>query len=466
MRQLLLLPALLALTPVAVSAEQFDTLFHGTGRVELSLSFSSVYALALLERPGGGMVVATAQSGLGCAGPECPAVTFYSSGGTYQSGIGLTATSFSAIFAATMDSSGRVIMVGATPGMSNSNFQIVRLLPSGFLDTDFGSGGIATVDFFGQEDVAYAVTVDKRDNVVVAGTAQTSKSAGNFAIARLRVSDGSLDSNFGLSGKVTIPFSLSAGYAVDRARALAIDGAGRILIAGTSPDPAINADRVSLARLNSDGSADSSFCSPNCNFQGAYTAYHNGRRVYYFGNNTVHADEVFGIDVRSDGGFYIVGDTYSGTFGTQKSSAIARFDVGGNYVTEALGTAPGFHGRFNGVRVADASGTRVIASGANSTTVDDFEFGFTIQAFDANLTPLTGYGNCPTNTSAFCFAGNSATGNRTTSSGALNLDRLGRPLFAGSYRDNEIDDPVVGLVARITNATGPRPDVIFRAGFH
>jgi uncharacterized delta-60 repeat protein len=115
---------------------------------------------------------------------------------------------------------------------------------AGDLDTTFAGNGRKAISF-GGTDQANAVLVQPNGRIVVAGggTAGTA-----FCVARLR-GDGKLDTTFGKGGKRTIDF----GTDDDVARAAALQPDGRILLAGGSRE------RAAIARLNADGSLDTTF---------------------------------------------------------------------------------------------------------------------------------------------------------------------------------------------------------------
>ena len=70
---------------------------------------------------------------------------------------------------------GRIILVGSTPGPNGqTDFAMVRHMPSGSLDTCFGSGGIVTTSF-GTQEFATEVAIAPRGSahvgkIVVAGS--------------------------------------------------------------------------------------------------------------------------------------------------------------------------------------------------------------------------------------------------------------------------------------------------------
>src|SRR5205814_2202033 len=133
------------------------------------------------------------------------------------------------------------------------------LLSAGAPDPTFNGTGKATVGFNlggDRSDIASGVAIDAAGRVVVAGFAErTGPTNTVFAVARLSA-DGSLDASFDGDGRAIIDF----GPAAAGANAVAIDAAGRIVVAGyVQPLPGAGPAAFAVARLNADGSLDASF---------------------------------------------------------------------------------------------------------------------------------------------------------------------------------------------------------------
>src|SRR5262245_51878841 len=99
-----------------------------------------------------------------------------------------------------------------------------RITPSaGALDLTFDSDGIVTTSIGTGDDFARSIVQDANGKVVVAGQSFDGTNY-DFAVVRYNA-DGSLDTTFGGSGKVTTP----VGTGDDAGYALTIDGYGRII---------------------------------------------------------------------------------------------------------------------------------------------------------------------------------------------------------------------------------------------
>ena len=84
----------------------------------------------------------------------------------------------------------------------------------GDLDPTFGTGGQVTTDFNHSTDIANAVALQTDGKLVVVGQTYTNNdySGEDFAIARYNA-DGTLDTTFGVNGKVTTDFPRLAAVA-------------------------------------------------------------------------------------------------------------------------------------------------------------------------------------------------------------------------------------------------------------
>ena len=166
---------------------------------------------------------------------------------------------------AAIDKEGRILVTTWHRGES----QLLRYLPSGELDLDFGDRGRVTIGFDRLAGVS-DVDVDAQNRVIVAGgTPYVEDIPPTTYIARF-AADGNLDSSFGNDGVATgdHPFG---------ATAIKIDAADRITVLGDPPpeslgDLKVDPDSVGkfIARFNADGGADTTFRdnAPTLGFRG------------------------------------------------------------------------------------------------------------------------------------------------------------------------------------------------------
>jgi uncharacterized delta-60 repeat protein len=140
---------------------------------------------------------------------------------------------------------GKIVVAGS----SNGDFALARYNADGTLDATFGSGGLVTTDF-GGEDEAVSIQIQPDGKLVVAGD-----SGEQHAFARYNV-DGSLDVGFGASGKQIVGPSASTAYST--AGALILSD-GKIIAAGNVSAGGL--EDIDFLRLNADGTLDSAFGS-------------------------------------------------------------------------------------------------------------------------------------------------------------------------------------------------------------
>lgn len=166
--------------------------------------------------------------------------------------------------AMTVDSSGRTVVVGRARNAGGSDdFAVARFRTDGRLDTKFSGDGKVSVGFDlggSNNDEAYAVAIDSKGRIVVAGYAQTAGTGDyDFAVIRL-LPNGRLDNSFSLDGKMTIPnFDLTA-RSNDRVSDIAIDKKGGIILVGSVSKPTGQKDKdFGIARLTTAGALDGSF---------------------------------------------------------------------------------------------------------------------------------------------------------------------------------------------------------------
>ncbi len=152
---------------------------------------------------------------------------------------------------------GKIVVVGFTRGGTNEDFAVARYDTNGAVDTSFGTGGKVSADFSAAVDRAWAVLIQPNGGIVVAGHASISSPLGadnEFAVARF-TSSGALDTSFGTGGKVTTNI---AGR-TDLAHAAALQGDGKIVLAGRVADGGGDNPDFGLVRYNADGSLDTGF---------------------------------------------------------------------------------------------------------------------------------------------------------------------------------------------------------------
>jgi uncharacterized delta-60 repeat protein len=159
---------------------------------------------------------------------------------------------------ATFDAQGRLIIVGSSTNTSNGAVDtvVIRVTADGVLDTTF-AGGKATQPSGPYNDYASSVTMLASGKILVAGDfvvnpANTTDT--DFSLMRLNA-DGTLDTSFGNGGIV----NLRPTGANDRIQQTLEQADGKILVNGWVNGHGNNGGEMIVARFNADGSVDGSF---------------------------------------------------------------------------------------------------------------------------------------------------------------------------------------------------------------
>ena len=249
------------------------------------------------------MIVLGISASISLAGPGDLDTTF---GGTGKIRFGLKRGDDRAT-ATAKQSDGKVIVVGSTPN-GDTDFLVARYNTDGSLDATFGNGGLVMTHFGRGEDYATGVAINPSNGkiVVVGGCAGENE---DVCLARYNT-DGSLDSNFGLGGKVVTPVTTSW----DKAKGVAIQPDGKIVVVGDSRTTNTSLDFLVL-RYNANGALDNGFGQSN-----------SGKIVLnVVGNGDDTADAVI---VQADGKIVVVGTGYP--FTSPAFLIVARFTSTGS----------------------------------------------------------------------------------------------------------------------------------------
>jgi uncharacterized delta-60 repeat protein len=160
----------------------------------------------------------------------------------------------------------RILVGGAMRPVvgQGEDFGLIRLTPSGALDSSFGPSGNGQVvkDFCGEQDRVRGIGLDSSNRIVLGGFARINNGSSvqaNFALARF-TQDGVLDATFGdgvteRMGTSVVSF-LGGRHTV---WGLGIQPDGKILLSGATDTGDGAATYVALARFNADGTRDSTF---------------------------------------------------------------------------------------------------------------------------------------------------------------------------------------------------------------
>lgn len=295
-----------------------DTSFNGTGKVITSIGDRFAFGNSLALQSDGKIVVAG--ESFNVSSPASFAVVRYNTNGSLDTSFNSTGKVTTSIGSANdignsvaIQIDGKIVVAGQsgiTTGGS-SRFAVVRYNANGSLDTTFnGTGKVTTVLGTGN-DIAYSVAIQSDGRIVVAGKTQIS---GNYRFAVVRYNaDGSLDTTFNGTGKVIT----SLGTSSEGARSVTLQSDGKIVVAGSSFNGTY--DDFALARYNrSNGSLDHTF-----NGTGTVTsAIGSGSSV---GNS---------VAIQSDGTILVAGQETG--IGEPAAFALARYFKDGSSINYTI----------------------------------------------------------------------------------------------------------------------------------
>jgi uncharacterized delta-60 repeat protein len=176
------------------------------------------------------------------------------------------------INAMVLQTNGKILVAGSSVNGFYRDFALARYNADGSLDTSFDGDGKLTTDFSGDNDSINSLVVQADGKILAAGKSFSNSIFGgydNFALARYNT-DGSLDVSFSGDGKLTTQFSFNASI-----NSVNLQSDGKILVTGDSNAGANTYSDFALARYNADGSLDTSFGGSG-KLTTSLSAYHDG----------------------------------------------------------------------------------------------------------------------------------------------------------------------------------------------
>ncbi|MFL5792134.1 MAG: hypothetical protein ACJ76A_11605 [Actinomycetota bacterium] len=157
--------------------------------------------------------------------------------------------------AVAVDANGGSVVLGVSApssvGAPTYELAVLRYLPTGTLDPDFGTGGVTSVALDASA-TAGGIAIDSQGRIVADGF-----STGTGAVLRL-LPDGSRDPSFGVDGVTQFA---APGHASLEVRSLVLGANDRPVVVGDAVDPGDGDGDAMLARLGTDGTLDATFGS-------------------------------------------------------------------------------------------------------------------------------------------------------------------------------------------------------------
>ena len=223
-------------------------------------------------------------------------------------------TNYDEAFGVAIQSDGKIVVGGFGVIGSGGDFAVVRYTSDGMLDPSFNGTGKVTTPIGSGIDQGYSVAIQSDGKIVLAGFALLPGSDNDFAVVRYN-SNGSLDSSFNGTGKVTTP--IGNADASDSGRAVAIQSDGKIVMTGNSGS---GSDRdFAVVRYHPDGILDSSFNG-------------TGKVTTSIGSGQ---DTGSSVAIQSDGKIVVAGATANGF---SSDFALVRYNTHGSLDSSFNGT--------------------------------------------------------------------------------------------------------------------------------
>jgi uncharacterized delta-60 repeat protein len=223
---------------------------------------------------------------------------------------------------------GKIVVAGLTAGASSktgNDFLVARYNANGTLDTSFGSGGYTATDFQRGDDRARAVALVPQPSgppkILVSGQADVSAKL-CVGLAQYNP-NGTLDTTFGKSGKVTTNLGNNLSGA-----GVVVDGAGRIIVEVAGSDL--------LLRYTASGALDATFGNNGQVHTGVVPSNGRGLALQSDGKIVCASNSVPGVS--NIGAFVLTRITANGAID-------ATFGTGGTVTTRPFATSiPGLDG--------------------------------------------------------------------------------------------------------------------------
>ena len=299
-----------------------DNTFGSSGRVRTDFPGLAAVPSSVVIQPDGKIVVAGGAFPLFTFLGNFELVRYHPNGSLDRSfgNGGIVTTTFpegSYASAVALQPDGKIVAAGTVfvnfdPGEpSDTDFGLARYNPDGTPDAAFGNSGQVSTDFVGMEDDAFSVLIQPDGKIVAVGSANNSATYYDFAAVRY-LSNGTIDTTFGVAGKVSTDFGVG-GF--DRAHSAALQPDGRIVAAGFAISQDGGVQNFAVARYTSSGVLDTTFSG-------------DGKNQIDFGSCCQSAYQVL---LQSNGKIVTVG--YANTESSDSDFLLARLSPRGSLDT-------------------------------------------------------------------------------------------------------------------------------------
>ncbi len=376
-----------------------DTTFSGDGIVTTGIGSGGTERIhSLVFDTANNRIIAGGFSFNGANNSEF-ALAGYDSVGTLDSGFGTggivtTAISTGADGIQAMQlESGKIIAAGFSADGLRVDFALARYDINGVLETGTSAVGFDPTGFVNTaigsgSDEINALAVQADGKIIAAGFSFGINNIKNkdFALARYEA-DGSLDTTFGVSGRVTTGISGTQSTGHDIINAIAIQPLdGKIVVGGSAFQGTIGAsDNFALARYMPDGTLDTSF---GTGMNGIETR-----------TSTVGNEAINGLALQSDNKIVVAGTAFTGV---NQNFIVGRYNTNGtldtSFAASGIGTTQVGTGTSFAKAMTIQSDDKIILAGSAevvfvSPTETSTSFDFALTRYNANGSLDTAFGN-------------------------------------------------------------------------
>jgi uncharacterized delta-60 repeat protein len=331
---------------------------------------------------------------------------------------------------------GKIVVAGSAEVSGVDRFALVRYNSDGSLDTRLNSNGKVTTAVGTGTCKGEGVALQEDGKIVVAGYSFNAGDQSCFTVLRYSA-DGSLDTSFGDSGKVTTTVAKHSS-----AESVAMQSDGKIVVAGNSFIDSNNND-FAVVRYSANGTLDPSF-----NETGMATADFGAR------------DGGRSVAVHRDGRIFVAGYTSTET---KQECALACFKANGGLDTSFNGTGK-LTTNFGGDGNAEGQGVTVQTDGkivvAGNATVAGVQQ-FALARYNGDGTVDTSFGGTGRVLTAVGISGSNATGVALQKDGkivvagyAVNNSGRGYDFACVRYNNDGSLDQGFGDHGKVTTAVG------------
>ncbi len=201
-----------------------------------------------------------------------------------------------------LQTDGKIVVAGyVNKDDATSDFMVVRYNANGTTDNSFSEDGKVITAVGSSADAASGVAIQGDGKIVVAGNSFNGIN-NDFAVVRYN-SNGTLDNTFSNDGKV-----ITAIGEHDVARSVVIQQDGKIVVAGTTTTN--NTSDFAVVRYNTNGTLDNTFSS-------------DGKVTLDFANTE---DEANAVTIQADGKIVVAGNSRSANYA---DFTLARYNPNG-----------------------------------------------------------------------------------------------------------------------------------------